>query len=132
MRLRQVVPWSLVAVLAVVLAGAWGCSSSNNGYSNPVAPGGGGGGGAKELDSGNIGPGAAFEHRFFTAGNFNYHCAFHSPMTGTAVVSSSAADTVVNVSITSSTSPFPGASVKPGGRVIWTNNTGMTHTVTSN
>lgn len=34
--------------------------------------------------------------------------------------------------IVSFTAPIPGASVKPGGRVIWTNNTGMIHTVTSN
>jgi plastocyanin len=36
------------------------------------------------------------------------------------------------VSIASSTTPFPGATVRVGGRVVWTNNTGMVHTVTSN
>jgi plastocyanin len=53
-------------------------------------------------------------------------------MTGSVVVNAAAPDTLVNVSIVSSTSPFPAASVKPGGRVIWTNNTSMVHTVTSN
>jgi plastocyanin len=48
------------------------------------------------------------------------------------VVSASATDTLAALSITSSTSPFPAASVKPGGRVVWTNNTVMLHTVTSN
>jgi plastocyanin len=27
---------------------------------------------------------------------------------------------------------FPAASVKPGGTVTWTNNSGLVHTVTSN
>jgi plastocyanin len=53
-------------------------------------------------------------------------------MTGSVTVDASAADTVANVNIVSFTSPFPPASVKPGGRVIWTNNTSMVHTVTSN
>ena len=35
------------------------------------------------------------------------------------------------VGITSSLEPFSPASVKPGGRVVWTNNTLMLHTVTS-
>jgi plastocyanin len=35
------------------------------------------------------------------------------------------------VSIVSSSSPFTAATVKPGGTVTWTNNTGVTHTVTS-
>ncbi len=90
------------------------------------------GGTAKELNSGNIGGGGTFEHRFFTAGTFPYHCIYHSPMTGSVVVSASATDTVVAVSITNSMAPFPGATVKAGGRVVWTNNTGLTHTVTSN
>jgi plastocyanin len=29
-------------------------------------------------------------------------------------------------------SPFPAATVKPGGTLKWTNNTADTHTVTSN
>jgi plastocyanin len=53
-------------------------------------------------------------------------------MTGTVQVADAATDTLVNVSIVSSSSPFPAASVKPGGRVVWTNNTNMVHTVTSN
>lgn len=87
---------------------------------------------ARELNSGDFGPGATFQHRFTSSGTFAYHCIHHSPMTGSVTVAASAADTVVNVSIVSFTAPFPGASVKPGGRVIWTNNTGMIHTVTSN
>jgi len=47
-------------------------------------------------------------------------------------VDSSAADTLVSVSITNAAAPFPPASVKPGGRVVWINNSAMVHTVTSN
>ena len=53
-------------------------------------------------------------------------------MTGTVQVSASDLDTLVTVTIVSSSAPFPGASIKPGGRVRWVNNTGTVHTVTSN
>jgi plastocyanin len=47
-------------------------------------------------------------------------------------VSAAATVSLVQVNITSSSTPFPGATVKTGGKVTWKNNTGMTHTVTSN
>jgi plastocyanin len=122
---RRALSWTAVALLVVALAGAWSCSKS----SNPTAPG--GGGGAKELSSGDLGTGASYQHRFFVAGSFPYHCTHHpTVMTGTVTVSASAADTVVAIDI-NAVAPFPAASVKPGGRVVWTNNTVMLHTVTS-
>jgi plastocyanin len=123
--------WLPAILLATALAAAASCSSSGGGNGYTTGPG-GGGTGAPELNSGDFGPGASYQHRFATAGTFNYHCVHHSPMTGSVAVSAAATDTLVNVSITSSTVPFPGATVKPGGRVVWTNNTGMVHTVTSN
>jgi plastocyanin len=122
--------WLVVILLTMSLAALASCYSSGNGY--PTAPGAGGGGGSRELNSGDFGPGATFEHTFATAGTFNYHCIHHAPMTGSVVVSAAATEMLVNVSIVSSTAGFPAASVKPGGRVIWTNNTNMIHTVTSN
>ena len=104
------------------------CGSSNSSY--PTNPG--TGAAPKELNSGDFGPGATFQHRFFAAGSFPYHCNHHAVMTGTVQVNAAAPDTVVNVNIVSFTTPFPAASVKPGGRVVWTNNTTMVHTVTSN
>ena len=124
--------WLPAILLAMALAATTSCYSSGGGKGYPTAPGGGGGGGSRELNSGDFGPGAIFEHVFATAGTFNYHCIHHAPMTGSVVVSDAATETVVNVSIVSSTTGFPAASVKPGGRVVWTNNTGMIHTVTSN
>ena len=53
-------------------------------------------------------------------------------MTGSVRVGDAVPDTVVNVTITSDTAPFPDATVRTGGRVVWKNNTGMVHTVTSN
>ena len=53
-------------------------------------------------------------------------------MTGSVVVSAAATDTLVNVSIVNSDASFPAASVKPGGRVVWINDTDVIHTVTSN
>ena len=123
---RHVLRLCLVVFAVFALAGNWACSSK----SAPTGPG--GGVVAKELDSGNIAAAATFQHTFSTAGSFPYHCNFHSAMTGTVVVSASAPTSLVDVSITSNTTPFPAASVKPGGVVKWTNNTAATHTVTSN
>lgn len=125
MQSRRALTGFLAAILAIALVGVWSCSNS----SSPTSPM--GGGGAKELNSGDFGPAAAFQHRFFTAGAFPYHCVHHSAMVGTVTVVASATDTLVNLSVVSSMSPFPAASVKPGGRVVWTNNTAQTHTVTS-
>lgn len=120
------------AVLVTAALAAASCSSSGGkGGGVPTNPGGGTTGGGVELSSGNLNAGASYQHRFTRAGTFRYYCIFHAPMTGTVVVDSSAADTLVNVSITSSSAPFAPASVKPGGRVVWTNNTAMVHTVTS-
>ena len=87
---------------------------------------------ASELNSGDFGPGASFSHRFAASGTFAYHCIHHSPMTGSVRVGDAVTDTVVTVNITSSAAPFPDATVRTGGRVIWTNGTGTVHTVTSN
>jgi len=125
--------WIPVLVLSVALV-ALACGSSGGGYGgsgNPTNPG-GGGGGTKELNSGNVAPGASFSHTFTTAGSFAYHCNYHAVMKGTVTVSAAATDSDVQVDITSSSAPFPGATVKTGGKVTWKNNTGMTHTVTSN
>jgi plastocyanin len=108
---------------------ALACGSGGGGYgSNP----GGGGTTTKVLNSGNVAPGASYSHTFTKAGSFAYHCNYHSVMKGTVTVSAAATDSLVQVNITSSSTPFPGATVKTGGKVTWKNNTGMTHTVTSN
>ena len=122
---RHVLRLCLVVFAVFALAGNWACSSK----SSPTGPG--GGVVAKELDSGNIAAGAMFQHTFTTAGSFPYHCNFHAPMSGTVVVNASAPTSLVDVSITSNSTPFPAATVKPGGIVRWTNNTAATHTVTS-
>jgi len=120
------------ALLTGALAAASSCSSGGGkGGGVPTNPGGGGGGGSVELNSANLGAGATYQHRFMTAGTFRYYCIYHTPMRGSVVVNAGAADTLVNVSISSSSSAFPAASVRPGGRVVWTNNTSMVHTVTS-
>ena len=126
--------WIAVLLLSfAVLSLSCGSSGGYGGNSNPTYPGGGGGGGAaKELNSGNIAPGASYAHTFTKAGSFAYHCNYHSVMKGTVTVSDAAASSDVQVNIASSSAPFPAASVKTGGKVTWKNNTGMTHTVTSN
>ncbi len=116
----------LASTALLLLAGSLlGCASEK---SSP-APG---TGAPLELNSGDIAASASYAHRFFTAGDFPYHCRYHGVMTGTVTVNDAAPDSVATVTIVSSSSPFPAASVRPGGRVTWVNNTGMTHTVTSN
>ena len=114
----------LLAVPVLILATATSC---NSGKSSPTGPGGAG----LELDSGVLGPGAVYQHTFASAGSYAYHCVFHAPMRGTVQVNASAADSIAHVSITSSTTTFPGATIRPGGSVTWTNNTQLDHTVTS-
>ena len=114
-------PMFAALVLALALVTAPSCKSGT-----PT-----GVGGAKEMDSGDFVPGGTYQHRFAAGGTYAYHCIHHSPMRGSVQVNAAAADTLVNVSISSSTRGFPAASVKPGGRVVWTNDDGMTHTVTS-
>lgn len=118
---RNVTRLSLTAlVLTLALATAPSCK-----YDAPTAPA-----GPKELNSGDFGSGDSFQHRFAAGGTYPYHCIHHA-MRGTVRVMDTATDTLVNVSIVSSSAPFPGATVKPGGRVVWTNNTPDVHTVTS-
>jgi len=117
-------------LMGIALVTALGVMVSCGGGGNPTDPA--TGGGNRELNSGDFGPGGRFEHRFTNAGAFHYHCIHHSPMTGSVTVSETATDTLANVSITRDDVPFPGATVKPGGRVVWTNNSNMVHTVTSN
>ena len=121
---KVVSSWFTVLALSLAVATAPSCTSGT-----PTAPS-GAGGSPKELNSGDFGPGGTFQHRFAAAGAYPYHCIHHS-MRGNIQVMDAATDTLVNVSIVSSSAPFPAASVKPGGRVVWTNNTVDVHTVTS-
>jgi len=113
-------------LIAAASATLYSCGSGYGGGGSPTGPG-----TSKELNSGNIAPGGTFGHRFAAAGTYHYHCTYHGPMKGSVAVSDAAVDTLVTVNMVSSASPFPGASVKTGGRVVWTNSTSMTHTVTS-
>jgi plastocyanin len=38
------------------------------------------------FDSGNMAAGATYSYTFSTAGTYNYHCTYHSGMTGTVMV----------------------------------------------
>ena len=117
----------LLIAAAIASLSLAACSDDSN---NPTGPPSGG----LELNSGNIPSGQSFEHRFFTAGAFGYHCTIHNGMTGSVTVSDAATDTVVTVTIvnSSSTGFQPGTvTVKTGGRVHWDNNDGTAHTVTS-
>ncbi len=125
MRLQRGSMW-LAGFVMLIALGAGACSKSSN--SGTMAPPSG-----KELDSGDFGPGAVFSHQFTKAGTFGYHCIHHAPMVGTIVVADSGTVTTGAISITSSTSPFPGigGTLKTGSTVTWTNNSSSIHTVTS-
>lgn len=125
---RPATSWFPAILLSMALAAMSSCSSGKS-SSTPTGPG---AMTAPELNSPDFGAGGMFQHRFATAGTYGYHCIHHAAMTGNVVVSASATDTVVNVNIVSSSMSFAAASVKPGGRVVWLNNTSAVHTVTSN
>ncbi|MGH3054442.1 MAG: cupredoxin domain-containing protein [Gaiellaceae bacterium] len=121
--------WLRALVVSALLASAASCySSGKGGYPTSPSPGPVTG---KELDSGDIGHLASYQHQFATAGTYHYHCIHHGPMTGTVVVDPNAPSSSASVSIISMTAPFAPATVKPGGTVTWTNQMTELHTVTS-
>jgi len=117
---------ALVALIAVV-----SCSKSNNSYT-PTSPG---GGTTKELNSGSLASGGGgYQHTVATAGTFPYYCTIHGTgMAGTVTVSASSAVDSVVVAVGPGLAFNPAsATVKPGGHVRWSNNSGALHNVTSN
>jgi len=115
----------IVVLLALSVAG---CAKDGDPLPVTAAPPPG-----KELNSGDIMPGGTYgPHQFNTAGSYPYVCIYHAPMIGTVLVSDTAASTADTVRIVNSSQPFAPASVRTHGTVVWTNNTGALHTVTSN
>jgi plastocyanin len=123
---RTLAATSLILISMSLVAG---CSKSDNKSTNP------GGGVALELSSGDLGGGAVYPHRFFTAGNFAYHCARHPTMKATVIVSASApaGDSLGSVSIVDFAFSPTSVTIPVNGKVTWTNTsaTSTVHTVTS-
>lgn len=57
------------------------------------------------FDSGTLGPGETFSHSFSTAGEFNYHCNFHTAMVGKIIVEDYMGDTTASPTSPTTTSP---------------------------
>ena len=123
MNTRRSIPLAAATLLFVML-GIIGCSKSDSG---PTAPTG------TTFNSGTIAPAGAFQFVFPTEGHFPYHCSIHPVMQASVHVVAGGADTA-RVDIANSTaSGFQPqlATVRPGGRVIWSNISSASHTVTS-
>lgn len=107
------------------------CSSSTGGG------GGGGGGGTREFESGDLGNGASFTHTFTATGSVPYFCRYHGSaggvgMSGTITVSAPGTGYVpITVPVTISSSTLPDLAINEGDTVVWTNNSGVVHTVES-
>jgi plastocyanin len=114
---------ALGAALSLAVAGCGGDETTTN---PPPAAG-------KELDSANLGNGNTYAHRFFAAGSFPYHCTIHNGMNASVTVSAAApaADSLKSVSITGNAFVPATLTIPVGGKVTWTNNDGVPHTVTS-
>jgi plastocyanin len=123
-----------IAALPVAIAS---CGGKSHGPTAPPP----GGGGTETFSSGTLGAAATYDHVFTVAGTHDYRCTFHSAsngsggftgMIGTVTVDTAAsAPTTVNVDIGqggSMTFNPQAATVKLGGTVHWTNQTG-THDV---
>ena len=117
------------ATLILVTVALTGCSKKDSGPTGP--------GSSVTFNSGNILSGLGFQFVFATEGHYAYHCAIHTQMQSTIHVVAGGLDTLhVNIANSTSSGFQPVAvggetNVRPGGRVIWTNVTGQTHTVTS-
>ena len=124
MRFHRRVSLPIVAMLAVLAVLALAQCSSKNKSTNPVS---------REMDSRDLLLSATYSHQFSTAGTFPYHCVHHSSMHGMVIVSDSAApgDTLMAVLIQNIAFQVTPVTIRTGGRVTWTNNDNVAHTVTS-
>jgi len=97
--------------------------------------------GASSFDSGNMNAGQTFTYNFTMPGTYQYHCSYHSWMTGTVVVVAGTGSSGVHVSIPSGASNpanTPGYSpdkitlvLGVNATVTWSNDDSAPHTVTS-
>jgi plastocyanin len=97
--------------------------------------------GASSFDSGNLPAGQTFTYNFTMPGTYQYHCSYHSWMTGTVVVVAGSGASGVKVSIpsgASNPSNPPGYApdkitlvVGVNNTVTWSNDDTAPHTVTS-
>src|SRR5215813_5274985 len=100
-------------VLFAIAAAMAGCGSKSDKGTNPMPT-------TEPFESGNLGSGAVFVHRFNTAGSFGYRCRIHSNMTGTVNVTATGSDSVP-VAMPGLNFTPASVTVKTGGYVKWTN-----------
>jgi hypothetical protein len=116
--------FSALALLALGLSLAGGCSKKSS--TNPMG-GGGGGGGTEPIESGVFTSGI-FVHRFNTAGDYAYHCSVHGlSMSGTVHVAAAGDSPLVTIG-NNFYNPST-VNVKAGDYVRWQAN-GTPHSVT--
>lgn len=115
-----------IATLTVVLAlVAAGCGGDDN--NNPTQPP-----PSLELNSGTIGPGGHYAHKFTAAGSYPYFCQIHgTSMSGTITVDPASVVGTMAVSIGDNFFAPNATTVDTGATVTWTNNGAINHTVTS-
>jgi plastocyanin len=97
--------------------------------------------GASSFDSGNMNAGDKFTYNFTMPGTYQYHCSYHSWMTGTVVVVAGSGASGVKVSIPSgAANPANAPGYAPdkitlvigvNNTVTWSNDDAAPHTVTS-
>ena len=114
-----IVPLTLALALA-----AGGCGGDDNKSTNPPPN--------LELNSGTIGPGGHYAHKFTAAGTYPYFCQVHgTSMSGSITVDASSAVGTMAVSIVDNAFSPSTTTVDTGATVTWTNNGSNNHTVTS-
>lgn len=82
------------------------------------------------FDSGLLGPGSTFTHRFMEAGEYAYFCMIHPWMAGAVVVQDPPAAQVTENTIAGSFTPST-VTINVGGEIVWINDDVLLHTVTS-
>ena len=118
----------LALACALSLAtGLIGCGGSKDKSTSPPPA-------ALELSQDLSASGGQYSHRFFTEGAYPYHCRIHGSMTGIVIVAAStpAVDSLQSIDISGSAFSPSSISIPVGGKVTWTNNDGILHSVTSN
>ncbi len=122
--------FALIATALFFALTMMACSSSTGG-------GGGGGDGTRIFESDDLGNGANFSHTFPLAAVIPYFCRYHGSaggvgMSGTITVSVPGMPyTPITIPVSINSSLLPDLAINEGDTVVWTNNSGVVHTVES-
>jgi len=130
---KEFCAYSIISLLTATVIWNLSCSKDSNNATG--GPGPGGGGPTREFVSGNLsGSGGSFSHVFDSAKVIPYYCRHHGAAGGvgmSGVITVTAGGTPSRIDVEILTSTLPDLNIDVLDTVVWTNNSGILHTVES-